>query len=145
MAMPPLFIKVRYDLADIMFDVFGTQRSKQLLQRQRGRVGSLVEVIHLHCGPRCFVSYTIAPCICGMIQPLKRSIFPQDVCDPPVYRRAKYCDVELIPDSSVIPDVCFTPVSRHVQRTSHVHFGPKADMGLRDAAAQCRARLAEAS
>jgi len=50
--MPPLYVQVRDDLAGIMFDVFGTQRSKQLLQRQRGRLGSLVEVVHVHCGPR---------------------------------------------------------------------------------------------
>ena len=54
MAIPPLYIQVRDDLADIMFDVFGTQRSKQLLQGQRGRVGTLVEVVHLHCGPPLF-------------------------------------------------------------------------------------------
>jgi hypothetical protein len=51
-AMPPLYVQVRDDLAGIMFDVFGTQRSKQLLQRHRGRLGSLVEVVYVHCGPR---------------------------------------------------------------------------------------------
>jgi hypothetical protein len=44
-AMPSLYVEVRDDLATIMFDVFGTQRSKQLLQRQRCRIGSLVEVV----------------------------------------------------------------------------------------------------
>ena len=54
MAMPSLYVEVRDDLASIMFNVFGTQRSKQLLQRQRCRIGSLVEVVHVHCAPRWF-------------------------------------------------------------------------------------------
>ena len=54
-AMPSLYVEVREDLASIMFDVFGTQRSKQLLQRQRSRIGSLVKVVHVHCAPGFFV------------------------------------------------------------------------------------------
>ena len=49
--MPPLCVQAPDNLAGIMFDVFSTQRSKQLLQRQRDRIGSPVEVAHFHCRP----------------------------------------------------------------------------------------------
>jgi len=51
-AMPSLYAEVRDDLVSIVFNVFGTQRSEQLLQRQRCRIGILVEVVHVHCAPR---------------------------------------------------------------------------------------------
>jgi hypothetical protein len=56
--MPPLYIQVLDDLGGIMLDVVGTQSSKHIVQRERGRLCRLVEVVHVHCAPLC-VTYSV--------------------------------------------------------------------------------------